>query len=142
MSVHLTKPASLQIYLDINWDNTGNPTFFYFDQPPWVLANGTIDLTHVNANVLIAITLVSAGHETFADPTIGFVHHVGNQDPPCPVADSHGIASVFHDLTLSGDSRTFSFRADNGNHSRYFYSLWFNKPGMPSFCWDPIIINK
>lgn len=142
MSAHKTQPVVFQIYLDIQWNSSGKPSFLFFEQLPWVLSNGTLDMTTAGSKVKLSITLVSTGGETFADPTIGIVPHPTNQDPLCPAANNGGHG-VFHKPTLSADARTFSFFDDNGVKERFFYALWFKKPGMKkSFPWDPIIINK
>jgi hypothetical protein len=141
MSATTPVPTRIDIQLDIQWDSSNEPHFAYIPKPPLAHADGTLDLSTVAPNVELAIWLISTGGETFASPTIGIVPYHGKRPDPCPVANDVGHG-VFHAMRLSPDRRTFMMIDNNQGKAQFFYALWFDKPGMASFAWDPKIINQ
>lgn len=141
MNIKTSTPARIDIQLDIHWDSTNTPHFTYAPQLPWVHSDGTLDLTTVPSDVQLTISLISHGQEKFASPAIGIVPLQATTPELCPAASIAGHG-VFHGMVVSSDRRTLTLIDNNQGKAQFFYALWFIKPGMGSFAWDPIIINK
>ena len=139
-----TRPTSIDIELDIQWDSTSTPHFAFKPKLPWVYPDGTLDFTTAAGDVRVRITLISKGGEKFASQPIGIVPLETFTPGTCP-SPSTARHRVFRTegKGVSADGRTFTIFNINTGNGQFFYALWFTrKPGRKHFAWDPRIINK